>query len=370
MSDAAVTSPIGARLTTWRRRRGLSRTELATRAGLERGLIAGWEAHGDWVDRRGHLASLAAALRLDTTELTGQPYAPHGDEHARVHGFAFRLRRVLGSRRQGSAPSGAPEDPAELFHDAVRADAAGDEHLLALTLPRLIEATDRMVAAGGPGHARASRLRGEVCALGAGLLRRLGYRDLAWLLLRRSRPGQGGPVPAAVPAEEVRLLLDLGSPERALAHIDRADAGGELTASAAVAHAMAGRRHRAEALLSAAAAQAESEREAAFVRISQAVVAAECGDPAEAVARADGVDAAALDGAHRAGLLAVAAAAEARRGRIGAAADKLIAADAAAPMRLRLDPFARELAAALTARTAGTGRERAVRELAERTALL
>ncbi|WP_431984144.1 helix-turn-helix domain-containing protein [Streptomyces qinglanensis] len=370
LDGMAAGGPIGARLAAWRRRRNLARDDLVSRTGLELDFLAGLETGREWVDRRGRLAALATALRLDVADLTGQPYPPRGEGHAAVRAVAFHLRRRM-VRRQADADSGVLlEELAERTRAAARADAAGDEYHLALELPELIEAADcAMTATAGPGREEAVRLRAEAHVLAAGLLRRLGYKDLAWMLLHRARPGRREPLPVLV--EEVRLLIDLGLPEYALARADRAGGAGadwELPTLAALAQAMAGRRPEAEQLLVSAAERAEGAREAALVIAARAAVAAEVGDAAEAAGYARAADHAALGGADRSSLLVVAAAAEARQDRADEAAARLVEADAAAPLRLRLDPFARDLVAVLTGRT--TVQAAAVRDLAGRAGLL
>ncbi|MEU9290071.1 helix-turn-helix domain-containing protein [Streptomyces sp. NPDC048275] len=369
LDETAAGGPIGARLAAWRRRRGLTRDDLSSSTSLELDYLAGLEAGREWMDRRGRLAALATALRLDVADLTGQPYPPRGEEHAAVRAVAFHLRRRLVRRQADTAPGVLLEDLAERTRAAARADAAGDEHHLALALPELIEAADRaMAAAAGPGRKEAVRLRVDAHVLGAGLLRRLGYKDLAWMLLHRARPGTLEPLPVLV--EEVRLLIDLGLPEYALARAERAkDAGAdwEVAALAAVAQAMAGHRPEAEQLLATAAERATDARESSLVVAARAVVAAEYGDAGEAADHARTADQTALSGANRSGLLLVAAAAEARQGRADQAAARLVEADAVAPLRLRLDPFARDLVAALIDRT--TVQAAAVRDLAERAGL-
>ncbi|MEU1516246.1 DNA-binding protein [Streptomyces sp. NPDC005811] len=367
VGDSSGVGPVGARLTTWRRYRGLARDDLASQAGLDLAYVAGLESGSDWIDRRGQLAALAAVLRLDIADLTGQPYPPRGDEHAAVRAVAFHLRRRL-VRRPPAASSGPMlEELAVRTRAAVQADADGDEHRLALALPGLIETADQAAASG---HEEAERLRVQAHVLGAGLLRRLGYRDLAWMLLHRPGPGSRESLPVLF--EEVRLLIDLGSPEYALARAERAEDAGEgaqLPALTALAHSMAGRRRQAEDVLDDAARQGASARDAAVLGAARAAVAAEDGDAEDAVALAGAVDHALLDGAQRSGLLVVTAAAEARRGRTGQAAARLDEADATAPFRLRLDPLARDLVAALAVRTTDPVQAAAVRNLAERTGL-
>ncbi|WP_327278495.1 hypothetical protein OG609_44945 (plasmid) [Streptomyces sp. NBC_01224] len=112
-------------------------------------------------------------------------------------------------------------------------------------------------------------------------------------------------------SHKVRLLIGLGLPEYALARAEDAGAGWELSALAAVAQAMAGRRPEAEYLLATAAERAAHARESVLVIAARATVAAEVGDAAEAAGHVRVADQPALDGAHRAGLLVVA---EARQG--------------------------------------------------------
>ncbi|MFE6904232.1 helix-turn-helix domain-containing protein [Streptomyces sp. NPDC057717] len=374
LDETAAGGPIGVRLAAWRLRRGLTLEDLASGTGLSLDYVAALETGREWVDRRGRLAALAAALRLDVADLTGQPYPPRGEEHAAVRAVAFHLRRRV-ARPGPDSVGGVPlEELAEQTRAAAQADVVGDEHALALALPELIEATDHaVVTAPALGRAEAVRLRVQVHVLGAGLLRRLGYKDLAWMLLHRARPGTREPLPVLL--EEVRLLIDLGLPEYALARAERAEraedagSGWELSALAAVAQAMAGRRQHAEQLLAKAAGRATDARELAMVVAARAAVAAEHGDAEEAAVHARAAELTALEGAQRSRLLTVAAAAEARQDRADQAAARLVEADTAAPLRLRLDPFARELVAALDARTTNTVQVAAVRNLAERAGL-
>ncbi|MFF2808241.1 helix-turn-helix domain-containing protein [Streptomyces sp. NPDC058000] len=130
--EPAAGGPIGARLAAWRLRRGLTRDDLASRTGLELDYIAGLETGGEWVDRRGRLAALAAALRLHVADLAGQPYPPRGEEHAAVRAIAFHLRRRI-ARPHLDTAAGLPLDElAERTRVAAQAGAAGDEHTLAL----------------------------------------------------------------------------------------------------------------------------------------------------------------------------------------------------------------------------------------------
>ena len=67
--------PIGERLRLLRRWRGLTQMELAGLAGIAPSLISVYETGQRSLDRRSLIASLAAALRVSETDLTGGP--PH-----------------------------------------------------------------------------------------------------------------------------------------------------------------------------------------------------------------------------------------------------------------------------------------------------
>ncbi|MFI6350256.1 DNA-binding protein [Streptomyces sp. NPDC050560] len=282
-----------------------------------------------------------------------------------MRAVAFHLRRHVGLFTDTGERLGI-EELADRTRAATRAEAVGDDVALARVLPELIAEADRLVTAvvreGDREAAAHLRVQGHV--VGAGLLRRLGYKDLAWVLLHRARPGSGEVLPVLV--EEVRLLIDLGLPEYALARAERAEAAGaghELQTLVAFAHATAGRRRAADRVLDEVVGQAAHARELAEAAAARAAVAAEYGDADEAADHVRATDLAVLNAAQRSRVLVIAATAEARRGRFEQAAARVIEADAEAPFRVRLDPFARELLAALVRRTTEQGA--AVRHLAE-----
>ncbi|WP_394814738.1 helix-turn-helix domain-containing protein [Streptomyces millisiae] len=349
----------------------MSVADLAARCGLAPERIDGLESGEEWVDRRGSLAVLSSALRLDPGELTGQPYPPAGEEHGQARAVAFHLRRAIAKDRPAGAVAVTVEELAART-EAVAADAAGgDEQALAAGLPGLISDSDALLAmARAAQRDRVAQLRGRVHVVAAGLLRRLGYRDLAWLLLHRAWVGAAEP--PAVLVEEVRLLIDMGLPEYALARAERAGSEGReegLPLLVAFAHAMAGRPGMAARVLQVAGREAGDAAAAARVAAARVAVAVECGEVEEAAEGARSLDVAALEPAGRVGPLVAAAAAEARREDIGQAAAWLRAAEEAAPLWLRLDPFARELLTALPARTGGTAEAALLHQMAARAGL-
>ncbi|AXI78455.1 XRE family transcriptional regulator [Peterkaempfera bronchialis] len=350
--DPPAAGPIGRALATWRVRRGLSQRALSERAGLETSWVSAVETGREWVDRRRPLAALASALRLDVGELTGQPYSPLNAAHADLRAVAHRVRRALAADQPGPDNATGPRRELEEFVTlAEAAEAAGDEHGLALVVPTLIE--DQAADLHSRGHAMA-----------AGLLRRLGYRDLAWLLLHRAARA-GGAETGAVRAEEVRLLLELGLPEDALVRAKQAEEA-PLPLLKAFAHAMAGRPGRAASLLDAVAERARNGDEHAMVAAARVAVAVEAGDFGAAADCATAAEPQRLTPAARTALLVRLAATAARTGRTDEAAGHLEQAEATAPLRFLLDPFARELLAALPARITDTEIAGRLRETAQR----
>lgn len=359
--------PIGHRLAQWRERRGIEVTELARHSGLTEQRIVGVEAGRDWVDHHRVLCSLADGLHLDPLDLTGQPYAPYGEHHATVRAAAWHLRRH--ALRPGPHTSADREwEPTRLRSagEEVRdAQAAGDEYALALVLPELLEVADHAVSARGGDHREFVTARNLAYASAAGLLRRLGYRDLAWSLLHRARPAAAdGQV---VETEEVRLLTSMGMPgvaaDRAERHL-AAERSVGLLCAAAFAHATAGQRLHAEQRLDEADGRIAGEADTAEVAAARAGSAMQFG-AWEQVLETQGAVASMPPG-RRADMLLLAAGAWARRGEIGRAVERLAAAEEAAALYIRLDPLARELLRALRARDRDAADARVLARMAGR----
>src|SRR5690349_16298025 len=65
---------IGARLRTLRRWRGMTQTELAGLCGVSTSFVSMVEQGQRLLDRRSHIAAMAAALRVSETDLVGGPH--------------------------------------------------------------------------------------------------------------------------------------------------------------------------------------------------------------------------------------------------------------------------------------------------------
>ncbi|MFJ9574575.1 DNA-binding protein [Streptomyces bacillaris] len=337
------------------------------RSGLGEQSVIGIEVGREWVDQHSMLCALAGSLHLDPLDLTGQPYAPNSEQHATVRAAAWHLRRHL-FHSAPHAPAEGQWGRADLLSAAeeVRdAQASGDERALALALPPLLVAADHSVGPEEADRPEAMAVRNLAYAAAAGLLRRLGYCDLAWSLLHRAHPvADDGQV---VQAEEVRLLTSMGMSGPAAARAEQHFAAARsvaLLCAAAFAHASAGQRLHAEHLLDEADRCASDAGEAAEVTVTRASSAMQFG-AWDQVLEQQGA-AATMPSARRADLLLLVAGAWARRGQINRAFERLAAAETAAALYIRLDPLARELLHALRARARGTDSARELGSMAGR----
>ncbi|MER6116158.1 helix-turn-helix transcriptional regulator [Streptomyces sp. NPDC001743] len=345
--DSGDPTPVGRRLADWRIRRSLSVADLATRAGVPEQLIEDLETGQEWIDQGRVLSSLAAGLQLDPAELTGQPYMPCGPGHSAVHSLGWFARRYLARILSAGGVGGEADEVrlAELADGVRAADEAGELVSAAQMVPCLLEliGPPRPEGAGR----RAAVLRALAHVAVSRLLRRLGYRDLAWNLLSYAFPP-----PEARPAvlgEEVWLLLDMGQAKLAVARTARgeADVPAEVLLPLAVAHAVLGQEAESEHLLASAQEKAISARQRSQVASAGAFAAAEGAAYHDVLARAAG--AAGLPAGDRSALLVLTASAQARLGQYGAAVEDLTEAESLAPLHVRLDPLARELVSVLPA---------------------
>ncbi|MFI1204844.1 helix-turn-helix domain-containing protein [Streptomyces sp. NPDC020883] len=350
--EAEDPTPIGMAVAKWRARRGMTEAELARSSGLSQRLIADVEAGRDWVDRVHVLSGLAAGLRLDPADLAGQPYAPRGAEHAAVHAMAWHLRHHLAQVVVGR-PAGVV-DVDELVEglEAVKeAEEEGRLSTVALVLPPLLELSDRLTLDTSR-RSEAALLRAAAYTAAARLLRRLGYRDLAWSVLDQVRSTAGARM--IVLAEEVRMLLAMGLAQCAVVRVERERADElsfEVLLVVSVAQASLGNGGKSRELLDAAQVLATGAAEQSAVASARAFAAVEFGALEAALDHAEQV--VALAAGPRARLLVLKASVCVRLGAFAQAMGSLVEAEAIAPIPMSLDPLAREVIAALSARVSG-----------------
>ncbi|WP_457513092.1 helix-turn-helix domain-containing protein [Streptomyces sp. TE33382] len=346
--NGADPTPGGRYLSEWRIRRGLTVAGLAMRSGLPEQLIGDLETGRDWVDQRRILSAFATGLRLDPAELTGQPYMPYGSDHSTVHSLGWYARRYLArSLSADSAIREADREQLAVLVDGLQAsDDAGDLVSAALKVPELLE----LAGSSQPGDADrgGDTLRAAALVSVGRLLRRLGYRDLAWGVLTQACP----PVEArpSVLGEEIQLLLDMGQAELAIGRSAQgeADIPAEVLLPLAVAHATLGQEIESERLLASALEKAVDVQQRSQAASAGAFAAAERGAYRTVLDRA--ADAVCLPAGDRSALLVLTASARARLGLYGAAAEDLAAAESSAPLHTRLDPLARELVGVIPVR--------------------
>ena len=208
---------VGERLRRVRkRRRNLTQAGLAERSAVSRSYIAQIEA-GHRIPSPAVTVALANGLRVDITELTGQPYrgtTPSGD---RVHEMIPDVRRAL---TYIDLPPDFDIQPRSLDDLATEVEQlrqlskAARHTQVGARLPALIEELTHHALEHG--LSRAWGLLNGAQALAVSLCRRLGYNDLA----RRYRASHRiccpfrGPEPLVARLSQALLMMTVGSGNR------------------------------------------------------------------------------------------------------------------------------------------------------------
>jgi transcriptional regulator with XRE-family HTH domain len=273
--------PIGERLRLLRRWRGLTQTELAGLAGIAPSLISMYETGQRSLDRRSLIASLAAALRVSETDLTGGP--PHlgtDPQQSGPHEGIPALRAALLTNSL-SGPAAVTARPAAVLGAEVREIGAlhrgGDYVAVGARLPAVIDEL-HVHAAPGAGEAERKLALGaliEACTWACFMAKGLGYAELAHVAALRAEDAAGvlgdpaGQGKAAflrfftVPRQMESWERGLAVAERAAGALEPHAADGEaacvlglLTLSAALAAAVLQRGPAVEHWLSEAGALA------------------------------------------------------------------------------------------------------------------
>jgi transcriptional regulator with XRE-family HTH domain len=183
---------IGARLRTLRRWRGKTQAELAGLAGLSPSFVSIVEHGTRMLDRRSHIAALAAALKVSETDLAGAPHLTPDPLQSDPH-MAIPPLRVALQTNSLSAPACEQARPlAELLRElGERVEPlyfACDYVRLGQHLPAVIDELHYRVAVPADEKARRQALRAlvEACAYAAFRAKDLGYPDLAHLAASRA----------------------------------------------------------------------------------------------------------------------------------------------------------------------------------------
>lgn len=211
---------IGARVARLRKARGLTQIGLARRASVSHSLLSKVEA-GQLPASPVFIGAVARALRVDVTDVTGQPYQVPAWPSDRVQASIGEVRRAL------SFPDLVPElDAPPRTVDALAAEV---EQLAVLhgrtrhaevgaRLPAVLdELTVHAHSVGGPA---VYRLLNRSYAIASSLARRTGYNDLGMLAIERAgaaaERADDPNLPALVSLSRALMLLTHGDYRPAL----------------------------------------------------------------------------------------------------------------------------------------------------------
>jgi transcriptional regulator with XRE-family HTH domain len=383
MSSGAV----GERIAAYRRRRGLSQAALAQLVGRSESWLSQVERGVRSVDRLSVLLDLAKILHVDVASLTGSPwqYAPNGGSVTSglddLRRFFSRYDNLTGVEPAGGVTVASLATQAAETHAAYQ--AAKYEEVI-VGLPELLTAADALHHTASSAERR-DALVGYADAYGvaAKLLTKMGAGELALLAADRSAT-------AAVDADElatrglsayhvVCALLREDRPEDAehlavtMADLTRQQASPDNPLMVSISGALwliaavisARRADRVEAWRRLAIAEdlaATLGEDANFgwtafgptnVAIHRVAVAAELGDPGEALRSSAGVDPASLPAglnSRKAQIHIHLAWAQAQRHRDAEAVLHLMEAEQIAPQAVRYNVIVRELIRSMLAR--------------------
>ncbi|GAA2088143.1 helix-turn-helix domain-containing protein [Actinomadura alba] len=182
---------IGARLRTLRRWRGMTLAQLAGQSGLSTSFLSMAERGQRSLDRRSHIAALAAALKVSETELTGAPHLGHdpaqSDPHLRIPAIRAALQTSTLTEPSCERARPLPELVAEL-EQIEPAHQACDYLAVGEVLPDLMDELHLHVAEPQDERAHAVALKALVhaCVIATFMSKDLGHNDLGHLAAVRA----------------------------------------------------------------------------------------------------------------------------------------------------------------------------------------
>ncbi|MBV8995278.1 MAG: helix-turn-helix domain-containing protein [Pseudonocardiales bacterium] len=396
--DVEETQTIGRRLREIRHWRGKSLQVVAELAGISGSYLSRIERGERTLDRRSILESLATALRVAPSDITGQPYPPSNEDEAVAHAAAQALRAVLRDIEVDELVTATPlRSLSELRGEVAAVNAASaacDYRILGQTVPDLIG--ELYALAEVDGSTKARRLLIDVLHAAFYLSKDLGHGDLAWMVsghLHATAAAFGEPVLGAV-AGFVRSHATVGlrAREQGLrlaernADLLKPDDGpvgqiyGMLHLSAALQSAVTGHADNARAHLDEAAETAGRTGDGTFaglnfgprnVGVWRVAIALELGEPGRVPELARNVDVAAIPSAGRQATFCgdVGRGLAAIRGREAQAVEALQRAEQLAPQRIHTSPFIRETVTELLRRARRDAGGRELRGMAFRMGL-
>lgn len=224
------TSGVGARVRYWRLRRKLTQQTVADLAGISRSYLAMIESGERALDRRSRIASLARALRITPTDLTGEPVPAGDDALAEATAALPALRLALLGSTLDEPADVEPRPLAALRAEVARVDQlvqASDYAAFSADLPALIVELQVLAARGHNGEwqeaVRLLVLAGQAAFYA---VKDLGDTGTGYVAAERVREaGQRAEDPTATALGDFLLahaLLPIGGYARALRACDRA----------------------------------------------------------------------------------------------------------------------------------------------------
>jgi transcriptional regulator with XRE-family HTH domain len=179
---------IGDRVRSARVRQGVSLDALAAATGLSKSFLSRAERGQRSLDRRSTLQTIADALHVPVTELTGQPYRPLRPEDVHAQAAVVDIRDLLLGTELGE-PADVPVRPAEALRREVwrvrHLMVAGDLGGFGPLLPDLL-AELHALSADESHRAEALPLLVDALYAAQWLAKSLGHHDLSWLAVERA----------------------------------------------------------------------------------------------------------------------------------------------------------------------------------------
>ncbi|QOC92437.1 helix-turn-helix domain-containing protein [Micromonospora craniellae] len=365
--------PIGRRVAQWRARRRLTQQALADRLGKSKSWVDKVERGARQLDKFSVIQAIAEVLRVDPGVLVGQASStPTGG--GALDGLD-EVRAALARYGNGPVPV-RPVVLADLRRHVGHAWLTYQHARypqVVRALPGLLDATR-----GLPDPVPVEVLV-QVYRVASSVLVKLGEADLAWLAADRAVTVAGGDRVLAGTAaiataaalrtggrERLALAVTLAAADRLAPERSEADlsVGGTLLVQAALAASACDEARQAAHLLDRAGecadrlGAADDARRTCFgplpVEMARVVVAAEQGDPVEAVARHDAVIRRdgwrSLSPEYRGAYLVDVARAYLSAGDLAGAGRMLVGADSVAPAEVRVRPSTRTLLAEIARR--------------------
>ncbi len=176
--------PIGERVRSWRRYRGLSLAEAAGLAGISTSYLSMIERGLRPLDKLSKRAAIAEALGVSVADLSGLPHPASDAAQRRAHATVPRVRLALLDTAALTDTGRTLAEATAAVVEAERLRDRGEYDALGGLLPGLLADLAALAAAG---QREALRLTVALTGTGSTMLRNLGYLSDALIAAERSR---------------------------------------------------------------------------------------------------------------------------------------------------------------------------------------